>query len=1149
MSSRDDDKGGGEATKTGRFVDGDRGRPPEPPSPSFDPNASSAATTMGEDYEPPPSRPGRAFADGDLIAGRYRVVRFLAQGGMGEVYDVEDRELGDRVALKTILPRYAANPVALERFRREILFARKVTHPNVCRIFDMGRHEFSPQEGDAVTFLTMELLEGEHLGTRLRRHGPMAAAEALPLVRQIAAGLAAAHGAGVVHRDLKPANIFLVPADGSLRAVVTDFGLARFEAAGEALKEVTGTGELLGTPTYMAPEQLEGKRPTASSDIYAFGLIMYEMLTGARAFEGDTAFQMALKRLQEPPVAPSKHIPGIDPLWERTILHCLERDPEDRFGSVEEIVHVLTGEQPAPSGMSVRRWRRGFRTAVRSPAVWVSMAVIVAAVAVVALRGQRTGEDGAGAVARRSVAVLGFANVSEEADAAWMSTALAEILTTELAAGGALRTVPGETVARVRADLGLAQMQSLGADTLRRLQNNLGTDLVVLGSYTTTGDRLRLDVRVQDALSGELVVQQPESGTRDQLFELAEAAAVKIRAGLGVAASAEGVTALASLTANPAAARLYAQGLERLRSFDSKDARELLERAAAEDPTSPLIQLALAEAWRDLGYQGEALAAARRAFELSEGLDREERTRIRGEYLMAARQWEDAAASFRSLWTFFPDNLGYGLSLAGAQVASGQGEGALQTIEQLRELPGADSEDPRIDLEEAAAYSVLGQFDRQLEAARRAAERSRTRGARMLEGEARLEEASALLGIGQYDEAKSACEDAFAIFGEADNRNGVAAALERLALTAYYRGEFVEAEGRLREGLGICREVGNREGEANNLNLLGAMQLERGGLDEAEDTFGSVLRISEEIGSSEGEALALNNLALVLQRRGDLAGAIDRLQQVLALERARGNRMGEARALENVAGSYAAGGQLGRAREQYEEAMGVYRRLDSSSDLARVLYWLGEVLLWQGELADALGRHQEALELRRQVGERSGEALSRAALAGVALQAAYLGSGSFDEAARAFEEARAGFAELGWTEEQARALASLAEAELGAGRTAEAEAAVTRAADLGQGIDEITARVSIRVNQARVQAARGRPEQALVELRAALAEAEESSILGLEYDVRLAVAEVELTSGHEDSGRSRIEALRREADARGWFLVSERATALLDRAG
>src|SRR5688572_14871428 len=206
-----------------------------------------------------------AFAVGELVASRFRIVRFIAAGGMGEVYEAEDEELHDRVALKTIRPEIARDEQALKRFRREVLLARKVTHPSVCRTFDVFRHRrASPTDPlitiDEVVFVTMELLSGETLAERIRRAGRMSTSEALPIVTQIAAALTAAHAVGVVHRDLKSSNVMLLPSSDvrqPARVVVSDFGLAHGSVGAEATISETTT-RVLGTPAYMAPEQIEG---------------------------------------------------------------------------------------------------------------------------------------------------------------------------------------------------------------------------------------------------------------------------------------------------------------------------------------------------------------------------------------------------------------------------------------------------------------------------------------------------------------------------------------------------------------------------------------------------------------------------------------------------------------------------------------------------------------------------------------------------------------------------------------------------------------------------------------------------------------------------------------------------------------------------
>ena len=192
-----------------------------------------------------------AFAPGQVLADRYRIVRFIAQGGMGEVYEAEDRELGERVALKTIRPEVAGQEGTLERFKREVQLARKVTHPNVCRLFDLGVHRIGGPDGETieVRYLTMELLEGETLAQRIKRVGRMSTAQALPVVRQMAAALGTAHDAGIVHRDFKSSNVMLVAGREGERAVVTDFGLAHGIAEAASLEaSLTATGSSLGTP-------------------------------------------------------------------------------------------------------------------------------------------------------------------------------------------------------------------------------------------------------------------------------------------------------------------------------------------------------------------------------------------------------------------------------------------------------------------------------------------------------------------------------------------------------------------------------------------------------------------------------------------------------------------------------------------------------------------------------------------------------------------------------------------------------------------------------------------------------------------------------------------------------------------------------------
>jgi hypothetical protein len=281
-----------------------------------DPNATSA-------FDPPP--PGERFAPGTLLAGRYRLVAALGRGGMGEVYRADDLTLGQPVALKFLPPHLAADPDRLSRFRKEVAVARRVSHPNVCRVYDLA-------EVDSQPFLTMEYVDGEDLVSLLRRIGRVPEDKATAIARELCYGLAAVHEQGLLYRDLKPANVML---DGRGKVRLTDFGLVA-DAGGLSGQELRS-----GTPAYMAPEQLAGDEVTARSDLFALGLVLYELFTGKRAFAGvDRA---------TPPSAPSSHLSGLDPAVEQVILRCVARDPKDRPASALAVAAALpSGDALAP---------------------------------------------------------------------------------------------------------------------------------------------------------------------------------------------------------------------------------------------------------------------------------------------------------------------------------------------------------------------------------------------------------------------------------------------------------------------------------------------------------------------------------------------------------------------------------------------------------------------------------------------------------------------------------------------------------------------------------------------------------------------------------------------------------------------------------
>jgi eukaryotic-like serine/threonine-protein kinase len=1166
--------------------------PPSPKKPRPDTYADGPAPfpdSTADTATPHPGGPAAsagaapAFAPGAVLDGRYRIVRFIAAGGMGEVYEAEDRMLGTHVALKTIRPGLVARAQMLERFRREILLARRVTHRNVCRIFDLGHHP-ADDSGPGVTFLTMELLRGETLRGRLGR-GPMSAAEALPLAAQMGAALAAAHDAGVVHRDFKSANVMLVPpgsTDPRTRVVVTDFGLAW--AAGDDLDSITHPDHLIGTPAYVAPEQVEGHGDvTAAADVYAFGVVLYEMVTGRLPFEGHSPLSTVLKRFREEPVSPKDHAPALGPQWEAVILRCLERDPRDRFRSARDVVRALGGEAPPRPAWPGRAGRR--RLAL------LAGAAVVLAVAATAYRWRPRAAPAAPAPAaaaraavpaRRSVAVLGFKNLSASREQAWLSTALAEMLGAELAAGEKLRTVPGENVSRMKNDLGLADADSLGAETLARIRAHSGADVVLLGSYLAHGpagsQRLRIDLRLQDTAAGETVASLTETGDEAQLFGLVSRAGQRLRESLGAGAlsAAEAGTLKASQPASPDAARLYAEGLAHLRRFDALQARSLLEAATRADPGYAPAQAALAEAWTSLGYEAKATEAARRAYEGSGDFPRAERLAIEARFRQAAREWPKAVELYRTLWTFFPDDLEHGLRLANAQIAAGQGQDARATLLAVRKLSPPASEDPRIDLTEALAAEALSDFKAEREQAARAATKGAARGASLLVARARLAESWALRHLGQTREATAAAVTARNLYEAAGDRGGVALAHLYLSNELEDAGDLAGARAAAEEGLAIRREIGDEHGQARMLNTLANVLDSQGDLPGARRRREESLALFRKVANPYGVAVGTFNLANTKAKMGDHEGAQAGYEEALAGFRAIGNKMGTASALtglgneakergdfaaarryydEALAGNRETGdvvaqsicranmgfmalllGDLDDAQKQYEDSLRLAGSAENQIFTATALAGLGEALAWKGDLAGARRRHEEGLAIRSRIGEERGAAESRMLLASLALD-----EGRAKDAEAALRELPAAFEKVGSPEYEAWARALRARALLEMGDVSAAQAEVKKARAVVSRVVPPEVRFPLAITEARVRAAAGDAQGAAKSLEATASQARGLGLLPFDLQARLALSEVEIRSGHEPAGRARLREVESAARARGLGVIARQA--------
>ncbi len=780
---------------------------------------------------------------------------------------------------------------------------------------------------------------------------------------------------------------------------------------------------------------------------------------------------------------------------------------------------------------------------------------------------------------RRSIAVIGFNNLSGGDDVAWLGTALAEMLTTELARGEALRTVPGENVASMRQQLELDVAASFAASDLERVRSLLGCDFLVSGSYVTLGQgarEIRLDLRLLDAALGTQVASLARDGGQEELFAMIAELGAELRGHLGVDEAGNSDDPLAGLPSEPEAARLYAQALDQLRDSRPRGARELLEQASRLVPENALVHSALSQAWEAEGFGERAAQAARRAFELSSPLPREDRLAVEGRYREATGDWPAAIEVYRDLSEYFPDDLEYGLRLVEAQISARDSRGALRTLDDLRRLPAPISEDPRIDLAEAAAAGLESSFDRQIEAARRAAERATTMDAGLLVARARLAESQAHRVLGKLTDAETAAGAAHQLYVGLDHPTGTAQALTALANVHFDRGEFDDAADRYRQVIDDYRRLGDQSGTASGLNNLAMVLKKRGDLDAAQSLYeeaaaifentGDKLAMSfalnnlgvllvardslsdagrmfersrniwEEVGNRSGLAYSLNNIAAVRHLLGDLAESRSLHEQALEIRRETGEKGGEATSLTNLADVLRDLGEIEQAESSLRRAVVLTEETGARSARAQALYGLGRVELDQGSFDRSRATHQQALDLRLELAESRRVTDSKIELARVALEAGDPGTAATESQMaiiacqrqnRPSDEARA---------TAVLALALLAQDHLGPSR--EAADGTTR---LAAASEQPAVKMAAGIATARVRAAGGEHAGALQSLTEIEEESRSAGYVGWSFEAMLAWAEVARRAGRDAEAHDRLQTVQAGASARGLERLARKA--------
>jgi DNA-binding winged helix-turn-helix (wHTH) protein/tetratricopeptide (TPR) repeat protein len=752
-------------------------------------------------------------------------------------------------------------------------------------------------------------------------------------------------------------------------------------------------------------------------------------------------------------------------------------------------------------------------------------------------------------IPRRSVAVLGFQNLSGQQSKEWVSTAISEMLTTELAAGEQLRVASGEDVARAKVGIAVPEGGEASSDKVMQLRKSLRVDYVVVGSFYDVGKsgNVRLDLRLEEALSGNVAAIVGASSTETNLPELVSRAGSQLRLKLELAdlSPFESHLVRASLPSRVDAAKLYVQALDELRVFEALKARDLLERCAAIEPNFALTHSALATAWSDLGYDDKAKQEAKQAYELSTDSSVEDRLQAEGRYQQLAHQWGRAVDAYKTLSETFPDDLEYGIALAITERQSGNAKAALEVIHKLHDLPSPLGNDPRIDLEEAASCRAISDFVCARTASDRAFEAATAMGQIVFIAQARRKQSIAFDDQREPAKALAASEEARKLFASVHDDNNAARVLNDIGVVYYHQGNLVGARKAYEGALANFERTGNVNSQAIALGNLANVLQDQGDLVASQGMEEKSFAAFKKTNNKAGMANVSNNLAAGFEQQGDLGKALELYKQSLQMNQDLSDKHGIAVAMNNIANVLTERGDLAESRKVCAQALQIEREIDDKDGIAYALYSLAELETTERDLTNARSHHEQALQIRISLEEAEEQAESRRDLAIVALE-----QERYSDAEKLADEAAVGFKGASVPDMEVASRATLASVLLAEGKISDAAATMSKVHAASQDLKRPGARLPIAVTSARVLAASERSDSsdAAIEakkvLRAVLAEAKKDGYLEYQFEARLALAEIEVRTGHSSAARAALVLLERDARQKSFVLMASKAAKL-----
>jgi serine/threonine protein kinase/Flp pilus assembly protein TadD len=636
------------------------------------------------------------YSPGENFGKRYTIIEEIGRGGMGRVYKAEDNELGTTVAIKIIRSKYSRNKRFIERFKKETLLARSISHENVIRIHDIG-------EVEGTKYISMDYIQGQSLRDLIHSSGKLTVETALKITFDICEALKAAHKKGIVHRDLKPQNIMI---DKSGSVYVMDFGLAKAAKT----QEISVPGTIVGTPQYMSPEQAKGEKADQSSDIYALGTIMYEMLTGTPVFEAETTQGYFTKHIYEKPVGPSMLNPRISQSLEKIILKCLEKERFKRYQNIDDLLKDLDKHKTITKPSPVFNWIKRYQSSIAAITI-----IIIAALAFLVWKLSKTevvssqGED-----SRNSVAVMVFRNNTGDRQLDNWQFALQDILMTDLAQSQYLRVLTIDRLSEILMSLKQMDKEHYSSEVLDRIAEEENIDYFILGGYTKSGGTFRITAQIIAAYASEFLdatmVQGHGEGSFHQLIDQLTPW-IKSKLNLTPYEIASDIDRdIGEITTkSPEALDYYLQGERYYRENKYQESIASLEKAVAIDPEFATAYGLMGTNYGYMRRTEETKRYLEKALSLAERVSERERLQIQGTYFNVVEDsYEKAIKSYEEVLNIYPDDENAKLKLGAIYLNLEEWDQALVWYDKVFETTRR-SEDVCINV--AYIFMATGKYD------------------------------------------------------------------------------------------------------------------------------------------------------------------------------------------------------------------------------------------------------------------------------------------------------------------------------------------------------------------------------------------------------------------------------------------------------